>query len=63
MASKRHIRRKQCGKKRRFTTRGECETAMHLAIKAGLKRGRSFNCYHCSFCGGFHFGHRRSTRS
>jgi len=57
MASKRRIRRKQCGSKRRFETRYLAMDCMHSLIRAGKTRGGYLQVYICKFCGGFHFGH------
>jgi hypothetical protein len=54
MSSKRHIRRKQCSNKRRYP---EMQPAQYAAFLAGKRWGGKFNCYHCRFCGGWHFGH------
>lgn len=55
MASKRHIRRKQCGTKIRHKTR---ENADYHAYLLRRKGERIIHCYHCNFCGGWHVGHK-----
>lgn len=57
MASKRHIRRKQCGGKKRFESHGEAHGIMHSLISSGNKRGGWLHVYFCKFCKGYHFGH------
>lgn len=57
MASKRHVRRKQCGKKQRFTTRDTAKDAMYALIRKNKTGGGYLHIYPCCFCGGFHFGH------
>jgi hypothetical protein len=61
MASKRAMRRRICGVKRRFVSQ-------HLAIAAIMRLRHKRNCfldtlqpYRCRFCHGFHFGHRPGT--
>jgi hypothetical protein len=56
MASKRHQRRKQCGRKRRFSSHQLAADAMHALIRSGKKHGY-LNIYSCQFCNGWHFGH------
>lgn len=55
MASKRRIRRKQCGNKERYDTAQEA-----LAVIAELRRKDKLRGhttpYKCKFCGKFHFG-------
>ncbi|KZT11692.1 hypothetical protein A1D30_05640 [Acidovorax sp. GW101-3H11] len=56
MSSKRHIRRKACKGKHRYTNAAEAQAAI-----SGLHRRKGYQgymqAYHCSFCGGYHFGH------
>lgn len=57
MSSKRAIRRRSCSRKIRHTT--ESDARRHIA---GLNIGKGYqgamNAYRCSFCGGWHIGHR-----
>jgi len=56
MASKRKLRKRECGDKRRYGTMADA--ARHLAWLRNLNP--SFNnvgAYHCGFCGSFHLGH------
>lgn len=57
MASKRRIRRKQCGRKKRFDNHDLAMDAMHSLIRSGKKDGGFLHIYSCRFCGGYHFGH------
>ena len=60
MASKRRIRRKQCGNKQRHRT--QVEAVAHII---GLRRkGEKGNMqsYRCRFCGSFHVGHNGGGR-
>lgn len=61
MASKRAMRRRICGVKRRFVSQ-------HLAIAAIMQLRRrkklpfdTLQPYRCRFCHGFHFGHQPGT--
>ena len=55
MASKRGLRRRQCGNKLKLTK----EEAIKKAWKMGLDRpGQSFDGYKCMMCGSWHVGHR-----
>lgn len=53
MASKRRIRRKQCGSKIKFPSLG---AAIGRARRLEGKFGRMYG-YHCRFCNRFHIGH------
>lgn len=57
MASKRRIRRKQCGNKRRYPTSAAAMAEMQDVIRNGRKGGGWLNVYRCQFCRGYHFGH------
>lgn len=57
MASKRRIRRKQCGRKMRFKTYDLAANVMYSLIRSDKMRGGFLQVYGCRFCGGFHFGH------
>jgi hypothetical protein len=48
MSSKRGVRRKACGDKRRFATEDD-------AVPAAKALGISW--YHCRWCGAWHIGH------
>lgn len=56
VASKRGIRRKACGHKKRYATQAEALIGIRVLR-------RTTHCvdmllpYACRFCGGFHFGH------
>lgn len=63
MASKRRIRRKQCGKKKRFATQQLANDAMYSLIQSGKNRGGWLHVYSCRFCNGYHFGHTALKRS
>jgi hypothetical protein len=56
MASKRRLRRKSCGSKRRFNTYQEAASAM-VRMKIRTKTRDDLHTYACKFCGGYHFGH------
>jgi len=51
MASKRQIRRKECGDKRKFNTHDEANSVRHNYYRA------KYSVYKCKWCGGFHIGH------
>lgn len=56
MSSKRAIRRRTCGHKIRHTT---VEAArVHIGQLHHAKGYCPMNAYRCSFCGGWHVGHR-----
>lgn len=57
MASKRRIRRKQCGRKMRFDSHDLAAAAMFKLIVSGKKNGGWLHVYKCRFCHGYHFGH------
>lgn len=53
MASKRHIRQKQCGGKVRHVDAG----AAGFAKRRAAERGQLVRVYRCPFCHGYHVGH------
>jgi hypothetical protein len=54
MASKRHVRRRECGDKKGFSTLDE---AMEARRKA-QRQGRNWiTHYRCKWCGKYHIGH------
>lgn len=64
MSSKRHVRRKECGRKAKFP---DAESAQRAAVKARIgnaARGDNWwlNVYPCKFCGQYHFGHSTKKR-
>lgn len=63
MASKRRIRRRQCGGKRRHETAAAAEKAMRSVIFSGYRRGGWLQVYKCRFCNGYHFGHAPKKRT
>jgi hypothetical protein len=60
MASKRRLRRKACGKKIRYTTVKDAENAKFRVYRQSYSG--PMDVYHCSFCGGYHFGHSKHGR-
>lgn len=54
MASKRNLRRKQCGDKHRFET---LDGAAQEARRVANGTGGWLEAYRCPFCGGHHYGH------
>lgn len=54
MASKRHLRRKQCLNKAAHATQDD---ALIAARKAGRRTGDRIMPYHCPFCHRYHIGH------
>jgi len=56
MASKRHIRRKSCEGKQRYTTVEAAKKALCIATRIYGRNG-VMNVYHCKFCKGVHLGH------
>ena len=60
MASKRRIRRKTCGGKKRYFGAG---AAWHAARSARVKsNGDDIHHYCCPNCGGWHIGHRSARK-
>jgi hypothetical protein len=57
MASKRKIRRKSCGNKRRYPTDAAARYAVAMMITHDKTRGGVLRAYKCSFCKSFHIGH------
>lgn len=55
MSSKRAIRRKACTGKVRHANLTD---AMAHRAHYQKKFGGTMSAYHCSFCGGYHIGHR-----
>lgn len=53
MTSKRRLRRKECGKKRRFSTIDEAQDIANVAWARGIR----IRAYACHWCNGFHVGH------
>jgi hypothetical protein len=62
MASKRRLRRKQCGTKRRYESHIDANEVMMQIIRSGRKRGGWLHVYKCRFCHGWHFGHAMGGR-
>lgn len=62
MASKRRLRRKQCGSKRRYANEAEAHSAIGTLRHHGLLQGY-VEPYRCDFCNGFHFGHPPGART
>jgi hypothetical protein len=58
MASKRRIRRNQCGKKKRYSTEQAARHAIWVLSKTAGPIGY-MNVYRCGFCSQFHIGHAR----
>jgi hypothetical protein len=55
MASKRGLRRRQCGNKNKLIK----EAAIRVASEMGHRRpGQSYDAYPCGSCGSWHVGHR-----
>ncbi len=57
MSSKRHLRRKACEGKRRFTDYNEARYIEKQLIIQG-DQSRKLNVYKCPFCHCYHVGHR-----
>lgn len=57
MASKRHIRRRQCSGKVRHASRDGAVAALRSLIYASPSRRGQMNTYRCKFCRGYHIGH------
>ena len=57
MASKRGLRRRQCGRKKAMTNE---QAMLAVTLMGHRKPGQSFDAYRCSNCGGdvWHVGHR-----
>jgi hypothetical protein len=59
MSSKRHIRKKKCDGKRRFETAGAAIANIRTIMRSnGARHPETLRHYFCSFCKGWHFGHR-----
>jgi len=56
MSSKRAIRRRACGHKVRHEN--EAAARAHIGALHHAKGYSPMNAYRCSFCGGWHVGHR-----
>jgi hypothetical protein len=56
MASKRHVRWKQCERKKKYMTINE---ARIVAVKLRLGKSIFVSAYGCRYCGGFHVGHKK----
>lgn len=54
MSSKRHIRRKACGRKYRYTS---VEAAVDAAFQRTRVTRTKIQAYRCRFCKGWHIGH------
>lgn len=52
MASKRHLRRKVCKGKKRFSNMKDAKITIYR-----LKSNSILNAYYCKFCKGIHIGH------
>lgn len=55
MASKRHVRQKQCGDKQRYS---DIKAAKSAAVLLFFRTGEKLTSYRCKFCGCWHIGHR-----
>ncbi len=53
MSSRRHRRKRQCGRKARYLTREAADYAERRARAAGLE----VRAYHCTFCRAYYLGH------
>lgn len=58
MSSKRHVRRKQCSGKHRHASEADAKGHIYQLRASGKTRAGVLTPYRCSFCGGFHIGHR-----
>ncbi len=58
MASKRHVRRKQCSGKIRHADQPSAKLALFRLTRLKGYTGH-MNVYHCCFCGGWHIGHHQ----
>lgn len=56
MSSKRAIRRRQCSGKHRYESRDSALGGMR-ALRKNKGVTDMLSAYHCTFCGGWHFGH------
>lgn len=56
MASLRAVRRRVCGRKRRFDR--EADAALSARRLRRATTGEWIGTYRCSFCGGWHVGHK-----
>lgn len=60
MASKRRLRRRQCGKKQRHKQKGEAIAHLFsLAHSPGFVRYAGLTIYRCPFCKQYHVGHKK----
>lgn len=62
MASKRRIRRQQCGTKKRYDDMRAAEGAARTLMRLAMNRGGQLRGYRCGFCGKFHIGHTGAPR-
>jgi hypothetical protein len=58
MSSKRHVRRKACGDKRRFSDQASAIAAIRMMRAKGKAMGM-LQAYRCKWCSSFHWGHAR----
>ena len=56
MASKRRLRRRACGSKRRYLTERDARAAIS-SLRHHTGQADLLTTYRCDFCNGFHFGH------
>ena len=54
MASKRAIRRKECGSKIKYQTE---QDAKYVAWRLGQRNGTQYTQYRCKHCHSYHVGH------
>jgi hypothetical protein len=57
VSSRRRLRRNACTGKVRYETRAAAQTVMEK-----LRRPWTLNVYPCTYCGGFHVGHKKRGR-
>jgi hypothetical protein len=58
MASKRRVRRTECGKKRKFTTAHEANSFLAYMHRT---KGEVMHTYRCPHCAHYHVGHFDGT--
>ena len=61
MASKRHLRRKACEGKIRYSSVADAQPHIEELYRRRKAHG-TIHAYKCPFCGGFHVGHPPKQR-
>lgn len=63
MASKRRVRNRACGRKKRHESQETATKEMNRLIRVRRVGDSPLSVYRCPWCGGWHVGHRPMQRS